>query len=40
MKETRSENILSNKKVQRLIIYLMLFAMIATTVMAGLSFLL
>ncbi|WHY82799.1 stressosome-associated protein Prli42 [Siminovitchia fortis] len=31
---------MSNKKVQRLIIYLMLFAMIATTVMAGLSFML
>ncbi|WP_328588771.1 stressosome-associated protein Prli42 [Siminovitchia acidinfaciens] len=31
---------LSNKKMQRLIIYLMLFAMIATTVMAGLSFML
>ncbi|WP_306419638.1 stressosome-associated protein Prli42 [Siminovitchia fordii] len=31
---------LTNKKIQRLIIYLMLFAMIATTVMAGLSFML
>nr|WP_018708487.1 stressosome-associated protein Prli42 [Siminovitchia fordii] len=31
---------MTNKKIQRLIIYLMLFAMIATTVMAGLSFML
>ncbi|MBS4209667.1 stressosome-associated protein Prli42 [Bacillus sp. N9] len=30
---------MSNKKVQRVIIYLMLFSMIATTIMAGLSFL-
>ncbi|MFS0643942.1 stressosome-associated protein Prli42 [Siminovitchia sp. 179-K 8D1 HS] len=31
---------MSNKKIQRVIIYLMLFAMLATTVMAGLSFML
>ncbi|CAM3958996.1 stressosome-associated protein Prli42 [Lederbergia lenta] len=30
---------MSNKKMQKIIIYVMLFSMIATTVMAGLSFL-
>ncbi|MFD1707056.1 stressosome-associated protein Prli42 [Siminovitchia sediminis] len=31
---------LSNKKLRRFIIYLMVFSMIATTLMAGLSFML
>ncbi|MBM7713738.1 stressosome-associated protein Prli42 [Siminovitchia sp. FSL H7-0308] len=31
---------MSNKKVQRVIIFLMLLAMLTTTVMAGLSFML
>ncbi|MCJ8006765.1 stressosome-associated protein Prli42 [Lederbergia wuyishanensis] len=30
---------MSNKKFQRIIVYLMLFSMIATTIIAGLSFL-
>ncbi|MBS4194592.1 stressosome-associated protein Prli42 [Lederbergia citri] len=30
---------MSNKKIQRIIVYVMLFSMIATTIMAGLSFL-
>ncbi|MBS4176412.1 stressosome-associated protein Prli42 [Lederbergia citrea] len=30
---------MSNKKVQRIIVYVMLFSMLATTIMAGLSFL-
>ncbi|MGG4168596.1 stressosome-associated protein Prli42 [Rossellomorea vietnamensis] len=31
---------MSNKKMQKIIVFVMLFAMIATTIMAGLSFLL
>ncbi|WP_274380104.1 stressosome-associated protein Prli42 [Lederbergia galactosidilytica] len=30
---------LSNKKIQKVVIYLMIFSMIATTIIAGLSFL-
>ncbi|MBW8348049.1 stressosome-associated protein Prli42 [Bacillus sp. IITD106] len=30
---------MSNKKFQKIIVYVMLFSMIATTIMAGLSFL-
>ncbi|HEY4553479.1 MAG TPA: stressosome-associated protein Prli42 [Bacillaceae bacterium] len=31
---------MSNKKMQRIVIFLMLFAMLATTLMTGLTFLL
>ncbi|WP_173106695.1 stressosome-associated protein Prli42 [Bacillus sp. KH172YL63] len=31
---------MGNKKMQKIIVYVMLFAMIATTIMAGLTFLL
>ncbi|MCA1054747.1 stressosome-associated protein Prli42 [Rossellomorea aquimaris] len=31
---------MGNKKMQKLVVYLMLFAMIASTIMAGLTFLL
>ncbi|WP_280516807.1 stressosome-associated protein Prli42 [Lederbergia sp. NSJ-179] len=30
---------MSNKKLQKIVVYLMLFSMIATTIIAGLSFL-
>ncbi|MBS4199598.1 stressosome-associated protein Prli42 [Bacillus sp. FJAT-49732] len=30
---------MSNKKIQRIIVYVMLFSMIVTTILAGLSFL-
>jgi hypothetical protein len=31
---------MGNKKMQKIVVYLMLFAMIASTIMAGLTFLL
>ncbi|MBV6683712.1 MULTISPECIES: stressosome-associated protein Prli42 [Rossellomorea] len=31
---------MGNKKIQRIIVFIMLFAMIASTIMAGLTFLL